>query len=105
MAAQIEINPVHDLDDLGRTLQQKGRLQVPDFFTLDSADYLNQLLVDRKHWNLAYNDGNNFYENPVDQIEALEPRQRQQFMNNIFVRARTQFQYMFKQYYISQTRV
>lgn len=102
MAGPITINPTHDLDELSRTLQQNSRLQVPNFFTDESANHLNQLLVDHKHWNLAYNDGHNFYESPAEEIEALAPQQRHQFMNNIFVRARTQFQYMFMQYYISQ---
>ena len=102
MTGPMIINPTHNLEELGQVLQQKSRLQITDFFTADSANYLHQLLLDHQHWNLAYNDGNNFYESPAAEIETLEPKQRHQFMNNIFVRARTQFQYMFMQYYISQ---
>lgn len=102
MAEKIEINPDHDLDELARTLHEKGRLQVANFFTDETAEYLFKLLIENKTWYLAYNDGNNFYESSMEQLQALDPRQRHQFMNSIYKRARTQFQYVFNQYYISQ---
>ena len=102
MAQQIEINPVHDLEVLNQTLHQNGRLQVSNFFTPDTAQYLYQLLVENKHWYMAYNEGNNFFESSMDQLNVLSPQQRQQFMGNIYARARTQFQYAFYQYYITQ---
>jgi Rps23 Pro-64 3,4-dihydroxylase Tpa1-like proline 4-hydroxylase len=102
MAGPITINPTHDMDELSRRLQQNSRLQVTDFFTTESADYLYQLLLKNKHWYLAYNEANNFYESSMDQLKVLEPQQRQKFMNNIYARARTQFQYVFYQYYITQ---
>jgi len=102
MAKPIEMNPDHDLDALARTLQQKGRLQVTNYFTPDSADYLYQMLMENKDWYLAYNDGNNFYESSMEQLKVLAPSQRQKFMGSIYSRARTQFQYVFNQYYITQ---
>lgn len=102
MAEQIKINPVHDPEVLGRTLQQNRRLQVNDFFTPDTAEYLHKLLVENKNWYLAYNGDNNNYESSQDQLDALEPQQRQQFMNKIYARAQTRFQYVFNQYYITQ---
>ena len=51
---------------------------------------------------MAYNEGDNFYESSMEQLNALNPQQRQKFMNNIYSRARTQFQYVFYQYYITQ---
>ena len=102
MPRKIEINPSHDLSELNRKLQKNSRLQVADFFTADTAEYLYKLLVENKHWYMAYNDGNNFYESSMDQLQALAPQQRQKFMNNIYGRARIQFQYVFYQYYITQ---
>lgn len=102
MAQQLIINPDHDVDALGRTLQEKGHLQVPDFFTPDTAEYLHKIHIENQNWYLAYNDGSNYYESPIQQIQAAPPEQRQQLMGGIYSRARTQFQYVFYQYYITQ---
>ena len=102
MSITLEINPKHDLASLNQSLQEKGRLQVPDFFTPETAEYLHKLLVENKHWYMAYNDGSNFYESSMEQLQALSPANRQKFMNGIYHRARTQFQYVFYQYYITQ---
>lgn len=101
-AVKIEINPDHDWDALAQSLQEHRTLQVPHFFTDESAEYLFKLLVENKDWHLAYNDGNNYYESSAEQLSALTPEQRQGFMNNIYARARHQFQYVFNQYFISQ---
>lgn len=102
MAPQLEINPNHDPEALARVLQQEGRLQVPDFFTADTADYLHRIHAENKDWYLAYNDGNNFFESSMQQLQALSSQEKQRFMDNIYARARTQFQYVFFQYYITQ---
>jgi Rps23 Pro-64 3,4-dihydroxylase Tpa1-like proline 4-hydroxylase len=102
MTEKLEINPIHDPESLNRTLQQNSRLQVHGFFTPETAEYLYRLLVDNQHWYLAYNNGDNYYESSMEQLNALNPDQRQKFMNSIYHRARTQFQYVFNQYYITQ---
>jgi len=102
MDPQLEISPDHDLEALGRTLQQDGRLQVSDFFTPDTADYLYKIHRENKDWYLAYNDGGNYFESSLQQLQAVTPQQKLQLMSSINDRARTQFQYVFFQYYISQ---
>jgi len=102
MTQQLQINEGHDAEALGRTLQQESRLQVTNFFTPDTADYLHKIHTQNKDWYLAYNEGSNYFESSLEQLQALTPQHRQQFMNNIYARARTQFQYVFFQYYISQ---
>ena len=68
----------------------------------DTGDYLYKTHVENKDWYLAYNGGSNYYKSSIQQIQAASPQQKQQFMNNIYDRARTQFQYVFYQYFISQ---
>lgn len=102
MTHQIEINPNHDLQALSNTLQKNSRLQIPNFFTEQSADFLYRLLIENKHWYLSYNEQENNYESSMEQLQALEPKQRQIFMNNIYLRARSGFQYVFNQYYMTQ---
>ena len=62
MTHQLEINPDHDSEALGRTLQEAGRLQVSDFFTQETADYLYKIHTENKDWggHLAFfdDDGN-----------------------------------------------
>ena len=96
------MQPGHDPVKLGKTLQSAGWLQVPDFFTPESAEYLHKIHIENRDWNLAYNDGNNYYESPLAEIESAPPQARAQMMNGIYARAKTQFQYVFFQYYISQ---
>jgi SM-20-related protein len=102
MTQQLQINPEHDPEALGQVLQKEGRLQVADFFSPDTADYLHKIHMENQDWYLAYNEGSSFFERSLEQLQALNPQQRQQFMNSINARARTQFQYVFFQYYISQ---
>ena len=102
MTQRLAFNPDLDLQALGRTLQEQGRLQVPNFLTPDAADYLHRIHMENKNWYLAYNDGSEYYESSAEELQALSPAQKQQFMNNIYRRARTQFQYVFFQYYITQ---
>jgi SM-20-related protein len=102
MPKQIQINPRHNAKELGRQFLQTGRLQVADFFTAETAEYLHSMLVENKDWYLAYNEGNQYYESPMSELQALDPQKRHQFMNNIYARAQRQFQYVFIQYYITQ---
>ena len=102
MSFKITINPDLDLEEYSKILQNKRRLQIPNLFTKESADYLYQLIVENKDWYLAYNEGNNFFESSMEQLQAVKSEQRQQLMNAIYARARTQFQYVFNQYYITQ---
>lgn len=102
MAQQLRFNPDLDLEAFARTLQENGRLQIPDFFAPETAEYLHQIHVENQDWYLAYNDGDNYYESPMQQMQAAPAQQKQQLMSGIYSRARTQFQYVFIQYYISQ---
>jgi len=99
---KITINPKLNPKELNKIYQDKGRLQVHNFFTEETSQYLLTLLLENKNWNLAYNSGNNFYESPISELEKLTPEQKQKFMKQIFAKASNKFQYVFIQYYISQ---
>jgi len=102
MPVKIEINPEHDPVKLGELLQRDGVLQIKNFLTAKSAETIHQWLLENKTWYLAYNDGDNFYESPMAQVQQAPAQERQQLMNSIYQRATTQFQYLFIQYYITQ---
>lgn len=102
MVKTLELNSTHDPAALNKVLQEKGRLQVANFFSPETAEYLHQLLISNKNWYMAYNQGDNYYESSMQQLEAVSPENRKKFMNNIYQRASKQFQYVFYQYYITQ---
>ena len=99
---KITINPELNPKELSKSYQENGRLQVQNFFTDETAQYLLKLVLENKTWNLAYNNGSNFYESPISELEKLTAEQKQKFMNQIFAKAGNGFQYVFYQYYISQ---
>lgn len=99
---KITINPALNPKELNKAYQDNGRLQVHDFFTDETSQYLLKLLLENKSWNLAYNNGNRFYESPISELEKLTPEQNQNFMKQIFAKASENFQYVFFQYYITQ---
>ncbi len=99
---KIQINPDLDIDKYQKIYQSKGRVQIFNFFTDETVNYLLDLVVNNKNWYFAYNNGNNFYESDLSEVKALPPEIYQKFMGNIAQRANHQFQYAFNQYYISQ---
>jgi hypothetical protein len=50
MTQQLQINPQHDPEALGQVLQKDGRLQVTDFFSADTADYLHKIHMENEDW-------------------------------------------------------
>ncbi|MCH1491866.1 MAG: hypothetical protein L7T24_04850 [Luminiphilus sp.] len=51
------INPALDTALLAEKLRATGRLQIPDFTTVDTANKLHKLLTQHEHWHLTYNEG------------------------------------------------
>lgn len=97
----VVIDSQHDPAALGKILRETGRLQIPNFFPEDVAEHLYGLLRANQTWFTAYNEGENFFEVPVQEMIALTPQQRQGFLQKIYQGARDGFQYLFQQYYIS----
>lgn len=99
---QIALDKRHDPTVLGKTLQETGRLQVPDFFPADVADSLFDLISRNSTWYTAYNEGDNYFESPADDVAKLAPAQKQQFFRKIQMGANKGFQYFFNQYYMTE---
>ena len=102
MTIELQINPAHDPAQLHAAFVQHGRLQIPDFLAAETADHLYRLLGENRQWYLSYNEGGENYESSVAEFEALPPEQQRRFMNKLYGRARDGFQYLFRQYYITQ---
>ena len=100
--SEIALNSDIDPKDFAAILQDKGRVQIHNFFSQDSATRLCNLLEQNKTWYLAYNEGDNYYESSMQEFYNMAPHLKQRFMTNIYSRAGTAFQYLFQQYYITQ---
>ena len=100
--SEIALNSDIDPKDFAAILQDKGRVQIHNFFSQDSATRLCNLLEQNKTWYLAYNEGDNYYESSMQEFHNMAPHLKQRFMTNIYSRAGTAFQYLFQQYYITQ---
>ena len=98
----IKINDNINFSDYTETLLNKGRVQIHNFFTDTSAKKLQKLLVEHSQWYLAYNEFNNFYEIPFDKVESISSEAKTKFMDALYQRAENNFQYVFKQFIISQ---
>ncbi len=102
MTQQIQLNPALDPDALRESFLERGRLQIPNIFDQATADYLHQLLKEHQDWYLAYNEGDQFFESSMAELQSMTPKQQQRFNQGVSERARDQFQYVFFQYYITQ---
>ena len=102
MPLSLKINTKHNPDQLQEIYTSNGRLQVPDFLETECARTLYQELRANQTWYLTYNEGGENYESGAEQFNALAPTQQQRFMTKLYGRAQENFQYIFKQYYITQ---
>ncbi|GHF19646.1 proline hydroxylase [Kordiimonas sediminis] len=97
----LRINPALDPAILGRSLQEKTRLQVANFLTAESASHLERLLTGNQIWYSTYNEGDLHFEVPQSELAQMSAPERAILMKNLNNGARDGFQYFFQQYYIS----
>lgn len=98
----MDINPEIDLSVAATTLASQGRVQIHDFVSSESAKSLYDLLQQHDDWYLSYNEGPDNFETSEAEFAALTLEQKHRFTAGVYRRARSGFQYLFKQYYISQ---
>ncbi|MEW9797897.1 2OG-Fe(II) oxygenase family protein [Alteromonas sp. CYL-A6] len=98
----IDINPAIDTEKAKAEYQKTGRVQIKQFFTEQTANYLMECIERNTRWYFAYNDPQGFYEADYDKVASLPDDIKARFMGEIYARATTQFQYAFGQYYITQ---
>lgn len=98
----IIINEENNIQEYANILKKKGRVQIKNFFSNETAIKLAKLFDEHNQWYLAYNEFNNFYESDYKQVESMPDDIKAQFMQSFYKRAENGFQYVFKQFYISQ---
>ena len=98
----MDINPEIDLSVVATTLASRGRVQIHDFASAESAKTLHDLLQQHDDWYLSYNEGSDNFETSEAEFAALTMEQKHRFSAGVYRQARSGFQYLFKQHYICQ---
>ena len=96
------INPEIDLSSAVATLASRGRVQIHDFVSPQSAETLHGWLHQHDGWYLSYNEGPDNFETSEAEFASLTMEQKHRFTAGVYRRARSGFQYLFKQHCISQ---
>ena len=98
----MDINPEIDLSAVAVTLASRGRVQIHDFASAESAKALHDLLQQHDDWYLSYNEGPDNFETSEAEFGALTMEQKHRFTAEVYRRASSGFQYLYKRYHISQ---
>lgn len=99
----LRLNPDLDTDSLARNLHRNGRIQIHDFLEPASAEYIHRLLDENRTWYLSFNRGAENMEVPLENLTNAPDDARREFIGRVHSRAERQFQYLFVQYYITET--
>ena len=94
----MDINQEIDLSSAATTLASRDRVQIHDFVSPESAKTLHDLLQQHDDWYLSYNEGADNFETSEAEFTALSMEQKHRFTAGVYRRARSGFQYLFKQY-------
>ncbi|MDG1683315.1 MAG: hypothetical protein P8H99_04155, partial [Luminiphilus sp.] len=85
----MDINPLIDETAAAATLAARGRLQIHDFTTRETATTLYELLRHHNDWYLSFNEGPDNFETSEAEFGALTIEQKHRFTAAAYRRARS----------------
>lgn len=94
---ELSLNSSLDIPGLAQRYREKGRIQIKDFLSPESA----QAVLEELHslpWGLAYNDGGQVVQLHSDQLARLGNREAAEIMAGIRDRARRDYQFLYAFY-------
>lgn len=94
---RLELSAEHDAVQLHTQYRQRDRLQIRDVLTEPSAEAILAELQ-RLPWGAAFNTDEGVVELDATQVAGLSPRQVQQMLAQVQVRAQTKFQFLYSYY-------
>jgi SM-20-related protein len=101
MTTDIRLNDQLDVALIRETYERFGRIHVPDVLASASADFLYATMKDKVPWQTHFNEGEKSYDLHDKQLEALSESDRARLMQKLTANASTKFQYIFRNYPIS----
>jgi len=93
--AAYAINPALDVEALALAYRQRGRVQIRDFLTPESAERIHEHLSRSTPWGVAYNQGPHVVQLSAEQAAALDPADRQRISVEVGQRARHGYQFFY----------
>ena len=101
MNTELSLNDALDVELIRETYSQYGRIHIPEVLKAESAAHLHEALKNEVPWQTHFNNGGKSYDLHDRQLEALSDDDRAQLMAQVTANASTQFQYLFRNYPIS----
>ncbi len=99
----VELNPDLDLTGVRERFDKTGRAQIKDVFHRDTADRFYACLLEETPWVLAFNEGTTPRFLTREMMDRLPEQQKAGLMQELFIRASTQFQYAYSDFPVSGT--
>jgi hypothetical protein len=94
-STEFELNPSLDIGGLAERFASRGRLQVTDFLTAESANMLRADLEASSRWRHIFNAADRTYEVPGDDWDETPPANREPVLKVIDEAAAYNFQYQY----------
>ncbi|MFQ5534601.1 MAG: 2OG-Fe(II) oxygenase [Sphingomonadales bacterium] len=99
----IEINNSLDLKALAKDFQRKGRLQIPNFLTSESAERVFNSLNSTTPWRIVFFNGQKAVQLSSAELNAATREQQDNLERGILARARNEYQFIYYTYPIVET--
>lgn len=97
MEPRIALDAGLDTAALHGDFERAGRIHVPGFLESEGAQHIHTCLAGDIPWQVTYNEGGANYELPPEELTELSPDDRAKFFAQVFIRARSEFQFLYRQ--------
>ena len=94
----LELNNTLDVEALAREYAKRKRGQVKGFLKPQSAERIYQCLREETPWGLVYNNDLEVIELSNDVVRQMGPADRQKIYQEVYARAKDQYQYLYYYY-------
>ncbi|MCL6683615.1 2OG-Fe(II) oxygenase [Sphingomonas alba] len=100
MSSLLQLNPELDRESLAQEFERKGRLQIRDVLTFESARQLRDILTERTPWSLAIQSGSSAPTKiiPSHELAAMTPGQRRELVKDIGVAGQPDYAFAYEMY-------
>lgn len=95
---EIELSDILDIEALAKDYAKKKRLQVKGLLKPASAERIYECLMNETPWGLVYNNGEKVIELNNEQFLSLDPDKMQAVYQEVYMRAQSEYQYIYHYY-------
>lgn len=95
---ELKLSDQLDLDALAKEYAKNRRGQVRGLFTPESAERIFQCLENETPWGMVYNHGEKVIQVPNEKVRTMTPQERQAITQEVYMRAQSEYQYLYYYY-------